>query len=303
MNAIKKNLLTVEHHCLQLPYAAIRLHRREALQTLVVSIQQYGQLAPVVIVPKEQQWILMDGYLRVRALKLAGKDTVHAEIWECEPAEALLTLLTGYQARPWEVFEEALLLRELKTQYGFSQENISERIGRDQSWISRRLSLIEYLSDPIVAAILKGKLSHWVAQRILAPMARAISEHADLLLHYLIKNPLSTREAQLFYNHYQKSNRQQRLNMVNNPELFFKAQKLIEIEQKAKELRTGPEGTWHVQYKLAISALVQLTQTASQILFPNQALAEREQYLNEFQQIKTQFTFLSNAIQGISNVK
>jgi ParB family chromosome partitioning protein len=302
--AIKKSQMIVEYHCLDLPYAPIRFHKRSELNKLIHSIEQNDQLVPVVVVPSvSERWILMDGYLRIKALQFVGKDTANAEVWECKPAEALLTLLTEYQSRTWEIFEESLLLRELQSQYHLSQQEIATRIGRDRSWISRRLALIDHLPEPIIKAILSGKLSPWVAQRVLVPVARATPMHAELLLSYFIKNEISTREAQLFYNHYQRSNRQQRFNMVNNPELFFKAQKLMEAEQKAKELRVGPEGTWHTQYKLAISALVQLAQTAPQILFPNQALAEREQYLNEFQQIKIQFTFLSNAIQGISNVK
>lgn len=302
--AIKKSQMIIEHHCLDLPYAPIRFHKRSALNKLIHSIELHDQLVPVVVVPSvPQQWILMDGYLRIKALQFVGKDTANAEVWECKPAEALLTLLTEYQSRTWEVFEESLLLRELQSQYHLSQQEIAARIGRDRSWINRRLALINHLPESVMKAILSGKLSLWVAQRILVPVARATPSHAELLLSYFIKSEISTREAQLFYNHYQRSNRQQRFNMVNNPELFFKAQKLIETEQKAKELRMGPEGTWHTQCKLAISALTQLTETASQILFPNQELAERDQYLNEFQQIKTQFTFLGNAIQGISNVK
>src|SRR5277367_5994078 len=147
-NAIKKTLMTVEHHCLDLAYAPIRLQQQGTLNKLIHSIEQHGQLVPVVIVAKaHQQWVLIDGYLRLKALQRLGQDTIVAEIWDCDVLQALLALLTEHQSRPWEAIEEALLLKELQTQHCLSQRIIAKRVGRDKSWVGRRLSLIEHLPD------------------------------------------------------------------------------------------------------------------------------------------------------------
>lgn len=68
--------------------------------------------------------------------------------------------------------------------------------------------------------------------RILAPMARAIPEHAERLLTYSLKHSHSTREVHSFYDHYQKSTRQARAKMVEHPELFFKAERVLEARSK-----------------------------------------------------------------------
>ena len=188
MKTITKTLMTVEHHCVQQPYSSLRLHKRGLLDGLVTSIENHGQLMPVVVVPlSTNRWILMDGYLRLKALRRLGKDTVDIEVWACNPAQALLALLMGHQSRAWEAIEEALLLQELHTQHGMSQSDIAKKIGRDQSWVSRRLSLLAQMPESIQQAMMTGKISLWSAVRILAPMARAIPEHGERLLQYMMK--------------------------------------------------------------------------------------------------------------------
>lgn len=233
MNAINKSLITVEHHCLQMRYKNLRLHKRSAIEKLTTSIEQHGQLVPAVVVSEaENQWILIDGHLRVKALKRLGKDTVEAEVWQCNTTEALLMVLKNHAARSLEAFEEALLLYELHTQHTLSQNELATRVGRDKSWVCRRLSLLEFLPHSVLQAISKGTISLWIATRVLTPLARANNAHAEKLLTYLLNHFHSTRELHSFYMHYQKSNRPERTKMVDNPELFFKAQNLLSNESR-----------------------------------------------------------------------
>ena len=221
MATITKNLVTIEHHCLDLRYTHLRLHKKSSAQeNLVSSIEQNGQLMPVIIIPGAQQnWILIDGYLRLQALKRLGADTVEAEVWQCDAMEALLAIIKMHSGRALEVFEEALLLKELHTKHDLSQNALSRHIGRDPSWVNRRLALIEFLPADTLQAMSNGEISLWVASRILAPLARANAEHAQMVLNYVRKNFHNTREMEAFYKHYQHSNRQERVNMVNKPAL------------------------------------------------------------------------------------
>jgi ParB/RepB/Spo0J family partition protein len=302
-NAINKTLMTVEHHCLDLAYAPIRLQQRGTLNKLLSSVEQHGQLVPVIIVAKApQQWVLVDGYLRHKALQRLGKDTINAEIWDCDLSQALLALLTKHQSRSWEAIEEALLLKELQTQHGLSQRAIAKWVGCDKSWVGRRLSLIEHLPEFILQAVLNGAVSLWAAQRILAPVARATTTHAEKLLDYLLKNHTSTRELQSFYDHYQRTHQLGRSKMVDDPKLFFKAQKLLYIERKAKNLRIGPEGRWQAKLSLMASELKQLIELTPEALYPNQGLEERERLLKAYHQTKSQFDSLTEKIGRIIGV-
>lgn len=294
-----KNVMVIEHHCLQMGYAHLRAHNPKVLEQLTISMEHHGQLVPVVVVSmKERQWMLIDGYQRVKALKRLGKDTVKAEVWHCTLIEALLMLLKSYSSRPTGIVEEALLLHELHTQHNLSQQDLATRIGHDQSWISRRLSLVEHLPDSVLEGLSKGSLSVWIGARILAPMARAIPEHAERLLAYLLKHSHSTREVHSFYEHYQKSTHQARAKMVDYPDLFFKAQSFLETEKQMVALKNGPEGKWRIQCHTLIAHLTELTFLAPSIFF-RQTQKDCRQPLEEFKRATDKFDELSKTIREL----
>src|SRR5262245_40173190 len=175
-NTISKQCKTLEYHHMEMTLSHIRIAAPAELKKLVTSIDAHGQLSPVIVVPTSSvnRYTLMDGYLRVQAMQQLGNDIVQAEVWDCSEAHALLVLLVHQNQRAWEVFEQAQALRELQTRYHLTQEQIAKQIGRAQSWISDRLSLLTTLTDPLIEAVKKGKISTWSAQRILVPIARAI---------------------------------------------------------------------------------------------------------------------------------
>lgn len=295
-----KTSLTVEHHCLHLLYAQLRLPQRRWVEQLAQSIEAHGQQVPVVIVPQaSNQWILIDGYLRVSALTRLGSDTVEAEVWQCEPAQALVMFLASHQSRAWETIEEALLLQELHIHYGYSQNQLATQLGRDQSWVCRRLSLVKELPESILTTLIQGKLSLWSATRVLTPMARAIPSHAEQLLQYLIQNPLSTRELKSFYAHYQQSTQAQRTDMVNQPDLFFKAQRLIANEAQAHRLRIGPEGKWQSQLRLVHKILTGLMPLAPCVFTRQQEQHERQTMLEALHKTQNQFQLITETVRRL----
>lgn len=56
-------------------------------------------------------------------------------------------------------------LRELASESGLSQHALARALGRDVSWVSRRLALLTALSEPLLAAVCAGQLSTWAAVR------------------------------------------------------------------------------------------------------------------------------------------
>jgi hypothetical protein len=86
-----------------------------------------------------------------------------------------------------------MLIREIRDRHGLSQSKIAHLMGCNQSWVARRLGIIDCLSDEILDLVRKGHISTWAAARVLAPMARAIPGHAHILAEQLAKNPISTR--------------------------------------------------------------------------------------------------------------
>ncbi len=298
-----KQIMSVEHHCLRLRYAHLHAQNSRTLETLTTSIEQYGQLVPVIIVPEKEddQWVLIDGYHRVKVLKRLGKDTIEAEVWNCPIEEALMRMLRNHPTHTPGILEEALVLHELHSHCGLSQQELAAQMGRKQSWVSGRLSLVENLPDSIIDVLSKGTLSLWVCVRILAPIARAISEHAQCLLTYLLKHSHSTREMQSFYDHYQRSTHQARSKMVEHPDLFFKAQKLMETNAQTAALKKGPEGEWEAQCQALIALLSELTLLAPSIFFRQKREMSRGP-LQEFKRATSKVDELTKTIRGLIDV-
>ncbi len=192
-----ENVLRVERHRLLTRFASLRVADPQRLRKLTGSIERQGQLMPVVAVPADDRWVLIDGYRRLAALRNLGQDLVWVDVWDRDVDEAVLLCLARGPERSWQAIEEAALIYELSRRH--SLREIATALDRDVSWVSRRLSLFEVLPDDLLQAVRQGKISLWAASRILVPLARANTAHARLLLAHLEQHPLSTRELKRLY--------------------------------------------------------------------------------------------------------
>jgi ParB-like chromosome segregation protein Spo0J len=266
----------VELHRLILRYGKSRIRRPRDLHRLTDSIERHGQGAPVGTVAGEGgQLVLIDGYLRVEAVRRCGKDTVLADVWPCQEDEAIVRVLGRSQERPWEAIEQAALIDELRGRFGWSLGEIARKLGRDLSWVSRRLALMEALSDEILDALCQGKISSWTACRVLAPLARANPQHAELLGRHLISEPLSTREVAELYGHYQGGNSKQRERIVTEPALFIKAMRARRDQLEARALTEGTEGQWIKDWRVVAAILRRLHKTLPTVIYAGQGVLER----------------------------
>ena len=231
-------------HRLDLRYADLRLPVPGAVEALARSLERCGQLAPCLAVATEDQGplILVDGYRRITALRRLGRDTAWVEPFPGDLTGALITVLVRAQARPFAALEEALLVRELHQGQGLSQHELARRLGRDASWVNRRLQLLEGLSEPLWEGVRTGALSPWAAVRIVAPLARANAAHAERLLCALRAQPLPTRALRSWFARYQQSGAVLRERLVCHPQLFLQATHDQACAEALQRLRDGPEG-------------------------------------------------------------
>jgi ParB family chromosome partitioning protein len=296
----RTQIKTLEIAHLDLRYAHTRIRRPEALLPLMRSLEKWGQLRPVSVVCSEPPCpVLVDGYLRVEALRRCGKDMVLAEVWRCGEMEALLQVLMREQERRWEALEEASLIRELQDRHQLSQESIASLLGKDKSWVCRRLSLLSVLPEQALESVRNGHLSPWAAGRVLAPLARANPEHATALARILSQEHLSTRELWEFFRHYQKANRKQRQNMVLNPVLFLKALRAKEEDNQSHYLKEGPEGQWLKDMKLAAHILMRLAKALPLVIYPGQGHLDRRVLLTAFEDTRSAVVSLEKRIQEV----
>jgi ParB family chromosome partitioning protein len=292
-----ENVRHIDLHALIPRFAPLRLHDPARLAWLVASIERQGQLMPVVAVPAAEragQWVLIDGYRRRAALARLKQDRIWVDVWAGSVDEALLTTLSRGPERAWEAIEEAALIAELSARH--SLQAIARELGRDVSWVSRRLSLIKALPEDLLEAVRQGRISLWAATRILAPLARANSEHARTLLAKLAEQPLSTRELKRLYEQYCQATRVQRRRLVENPQLFLNALQSRQEATATKRLAAGPEGAWYQDLRVVSALLERLLGQVPTLFDPTQEAAERERLQQAFAAAQAQFERLQQAL-------
>jgi ParB/RepB/Spo0J family partition protein len=292
-----ENVQHIDLHALIPRFASLRLHDAARLARLVASIEQQGQLMPVVAVPEADtagHWVLIDGYRRREALQRIGEDRIWVDAWERSVDEALMACLARGPDRAWEAIEEAALIAELSSRH--SLQGIARQLGRDVSWVSRRLSLIKALPEDLLNQVRAGRISLWAATRILAPLARANAEHARILLAQLEHQPLSTRELGRLYEQYRQASKVQRRRLVENPALFVQALDSRAQDAADKRLAAGPEGAWYKDLRVVGSLLERLLGQVPTLFGPTQVAAERERLQQAFAAAKIQFQRLEQAL-------
>lgn len=285
-------------------YEHIRIRQAAAVLRMADSLSLYGQRMPVLVtVDRSFGHVLIDGYLRVNALLRMGKDMVEARLWPQSESDALVYMMVNMQGRTWDVYEQAAIIKELYLAHQISLGRIAQLLGKDKSWVTRRLLLLQTLDDEMIALICDGTISSWSAQRILTPMARANAEHAKCLAIALKKEKISTRRLALFFKHYKKSNRKIRQNMVTDPHLFLKALEAKTIQDDANTLSHGPEGRWVKDIRTVKHILARLVKAVPCVFYTGQSRLDRRRLLTAFADTKAVMQALSRTIEGSSDDK
>ncbi len=287
---------------IDLRYEHTRIRASRAVLRMADSMERFGQITPVLVVKeKELCYILIDGYLRIRALNRLGQDMVSTQVWTGKESDALLYILARNQERNWDAYEQASLIKVLHLHHKLSQVEISRLLGKTQSWVSRRLALLDSLPETIIESVREGHISTWSANRILAPLARANPEHADKIAAHLKKTKMSTRDLSRFFDHYKKANKKIRENMVNQPHLFIKVTKAKKINKEAKALDQGVEGHFIRDMKVAGHILRRLIKKASDVFYPGQSNLDRRSILTAFNETHKVMVHLEKTVRRLSD--
>ena len=300
MKVFSKNLIEVEIHQLKMSFNAGRLQDPKAVIRLAESMACLGQKLPVIAVETDGEKVLVDGYLRVAAALRCGWDVIWVEVWSCDVATGLLRVLAAGQARKWEPLEEGYLIQELTEDGGMTLKEVAMSLGRDISWVSRRLAMITELSEVVLQAVRRGDVSPWSAERIMVPLERANSEHAKKLVEALDKEPMSTRQLDVFFKHYRKTTKQKREQMIADPSLYIRAIEAHQKEQEAKILERGVEGDLKSTLKQLRGLMARLLRQTQEVYACGDESA-RANFRAEFDDVDTQWQSLKTEIGGNPN--
>lgn len=224
----------VDLHQLELPHEDLRIVDADRRRRLIASVAEIGQQVPVVLVNDDDRLVLIDGYLRVEALRRIGRDTALATTWPVSEADALLHhhhLATTAGRSP---LEDAWLLSRLRW-HGLDLDELARRLCRSKSWVSRRLALVDEIAAAVQNAVRAGTVSPHAAMKYLVPLARANRLQCEQLIAALGSTRISSRDLAMLYDVWRRSDSAGRARLVAEPLLALRALRVAVVEDDSDE--------------------------------------------------------------------
>jgi ParB family chromosome partitioning protein len=140
----------------------------KALLDLSASLRQSGVLQPVVVRRFGEGYQLIVGERRWRAAKLAGITRIPAVIREVSDAQSLeLALVENLLREDLNPMEEAEAYQRLLAEFGWTQEELAQRVARDRSSVANCVRLLK-LPELIQADLRAGRLTMGHARALLS---------------------------------------------------------------------------------------------------------------------------------------
>jgi ParB family transcriptional regulator, chromosome partitioning protein len=163
----------------------------EKLAELAASIAQHGLIQPLIVTEENGRYILIAGERRWRASQQAGHSEVPVIVKEATPQAMLeMALIENIQRADLNVLEESLAYQQLMDDFGLTQAEVAERVGKARSTIANLVRILE-LPQPVQQAILDGHVSGRHARELLRlPTA----EQQIMAANQVVKLGLSARQ-------------------------------------------------------------------------------------------------------------
>lgn len=140
----------------------------QELSGLVESIRRHGVLQPIVVRPAGGGFEVVAGERRWRAAEAAGLRTIPAMVRTLTDREALeLALVENLQREDLNPMERARAYQRLLQDFGLTQEEVADRVGKSQPSIANAIRLLT-LPAQIQASVEAGRISEGHARAILS---------------------------------------------------------------------------------------------------------------------------------------
>ena len=172
----------------------------EALRELAESIKTYGLIQPITVRPiANGKYQLISGERRLRACKLAGLQEVPTYVRTVDEMQSIqMALVENIQREDLNALEIALSYQRLIDEFGFTQEEVSEKVGKNRTTITNYLRLLK-LSLPAQIAVRDNVISMGHARALVTLENEKLQEK---VLKQVIDNGLSVRQTETLVKKY-----------------------------------------------------------------------------------------------------
>ena len=175
------------------PYQPRKVFSQTALEELSNSIKTYGILQPITVRQKNDKYELIAGERRFRAAKLASFKTIPAIIHDMtDESSAVLALLENLQREDLNFIEEAMGYESLIKEHSFTQQQLAEKLGKNQSTIANKLRILRLPSDIKIKLVENGLTERHARALLKLPTEDLMRD----ILDKIIKNELTVKKTE-----------------------------------------------------------------------------------------------------------
>jgi ParB family transcriptional regulator, chromosome partitioning protein len=231
------------------PHQPRRHFRAEDLQDLASSIRVDGIIQPILLSKdkKSNRFTLIAGERRWRSAQMAGLTTIPAIIKEHTPEEMLrVALIENIQRADLNVIEEALAYSSLMNEFGLTQEQCAQRVGKDRTTVTNTLRLLG-LPNEVQQDIIETRLTMGHGRALLAlPDTKLMLRARD----FVVKKQLNVRQTEKLCKDFAKSpNKKPEQLSKSSPDLDYVAESLRGfLRTKVKVRGSGTRGKLEISY-------------------------------------------------------
>ncbi|WP_407306059.1 ParB/RepB/Spo0J family partition protein [Desulfosporosinus sp. SB140] len=131
----------------------------QALSELADSIREHGLLQPILVRPTGERYSVIAGERRLRAAKIAGLTNIECIVQICDDQQmAERALVENIQRANLSPIEEGMAYLRLIEEYGLTQEQVAQRVGKARATIANLLRIIQ-LPEVILEMLKSDKIS------------------------------------------------------------------------------------------------------------------------------------------------
>lgn len=170
--------------------SAVRLCAPAAQQQMRLSLARLGQLTPVQAYRLGTGLEVFDGLKRTRAARELSWPALRVEVHVLDAPGAKVRLLRCNESAGLCELEEAWLVRSLYREDKLCQPQIARLLSRHKSWVCRRLSLAEDISDELTASVRLGLVSATAVREVV----RLPRGNQDAAARVVARRGLTTRQ-------------------------------------------------------------------------------------------------------------
>jgi len=196
-----------------------------ALDELAESIRRQGIMQPIMVRSlAKDSYEIVAGERRWRAAQLAGLDTVPVIIKVISDEDAIaLALIENIQREDLNAMEEALALTRLQQEFGYTQTEVAEAVGKPRSTVANLMRLTAL--QPEVALLLeRGDIDMGHGRALLALEGASQLEVARVV----VGKGLTVRQTEALVRQCQNKGQAPALVTTKNPDIQRLEQKLSE---------------------------------------------------------------------------